>query len=97
MQSVAVYYVHRQPETFATAAFATGSLCRDHDFNELGELYPDRDDRAEAKAMAIQARLDQEWNTSSNPRSHRAWTNEGRYEALVFDGWPPERFDLSGT
>lgn len=94
MQSVAVFYVHRRPATLTTPASASGNLCRDQDFHGFAAIYPDPDGKAQATAMAIQAKLDGEWNTDDNPRSHRFWTNAGRYEALVFNGWPPESFHL---
>ena len=97
MQSVAVFYVHRRPATWASPEAVSGSLCREPYLAELGQTFVEHDGTAEASAVLLQLRLDVAWNTDQNPRSHRYWTREGRYEALVFTGWPPDQLGPIST
>lgn len=92
MHSIAVYLVqlaYGGPEEGGWF-YQTGELCTDPELTAFGTTFAERQE-ARAKAMSdeVQAHLDRDWNTGDHAREISSVLSAGRFEARVYDGWPP--------
>ncbi|BAI96662.1 hypothetical protein Sj15T_09670 [Sphingobium sp. TA15] len=98
MKSIAVYFVQRLfggPEE-GSWYYDSGDLCTEPDLVSLGVTIPGEDfGRARDKASEIQILLDRDWNIGDHARPLHSVLSTGRYEAHIFDAWPPPCFPES--
>jgi hypothetical protein len=95
MRSIAVYFVQRH---FGGAEegswyFDSGDLCVEPDLVALGCTLGRADcQQAREQAAEIQTVLDLDWNIGDHARALDSVLSTGRYQAQIFDGWPPPCF-----
>ena len=92
MHSVAVHPVQRLyggPEEGGWY-YDSAELCTDPVLTAFGVTFAEsQENRARTMALEVQAHLDRDWNVGDHAREISSVLSAGRFEAHVYDGWPP--------
>lgn len=93
--SVAVYFVERRYGGQEEGGwwYDAGERCDDPALTRFSWAEADvYDDAAMARASAVQAELDRDWNVGDHARPLCEMLSAGRWEARAAPGWPASRF-----